>query len=523
MKRQSIQNTRSGLQNIVSYLQDTVVVSYNATHDAGQHVGLIAQRLPGLAWRASDAGDPGFKLTDIDPLTGEQKYPYRRFDDNGVPFTSNAAAYQVDPTDPNQRGNMGQALVMSAYNRQAIAPLWEVRTAKLQGDAGAVNAGLSEEERAAKAGLSAALDTAYANSHTQDASAKNKRIGSFMAVAMDMNSSGNITTSTITQNAAANTASGHNNGQGISFNWDDQSYQKKVGWVGDGSQSTDGFLVLDRDFNQSVDNGTELLSNPLVADPAKGLRSLATWDADGDGRITSADPIYYQLKVWQDFDQDGNNTHGLTVADATGGHTVIVQDETSFSGASVKELRTLAELGITAIDYANNRYEFADASQANGVGYRQIATVNLQAEQEGIRYTPVGAGIKIDTTNGPPQIVITQVQSEDAVFAGLTLSAQGETIGTAAAPLYEDGVPYAYNPLVNGAITLTPACPFRAFKNYSNKPAFHVTQGAEKLWKCQRRALRHSIIPILGTKRHEPLFQKRKSTSANDSSREVAA
>ncbi|MGH8435629.1 MAG: hypothetical protein ACRERX_14395, partial [Pseudomonas sp.] len=47
----------------------------------------------------------------------------------------------------------------------------------------------------------------------------------------------------------------------------------------------DGFLVLDRNFNGSVDNATELLSNPLVADPAKGLRSLAAFDANGDGRI----------------------------------------------------------------------------------------------------------------------------------------------------------------------------------------------------------------------------------------------
>jgi hypothetical protein len=423
---------RNGLQNIVNYLQSNVVDAYNSAHDASHQVGLIAQRMPGLAWRASDAGDPGFKLTDIDPLTGEQKYPYRRFDDNGVPFTSNAAAYQVDPTDPNQRGTMGQALVMSAYNRQAIAPLWEVRTAKMQGDAGAVNAGLSEEERAAKAGLSAALDTAYANSHTQDATAKNKRLGSFMAVAMDFNGDNRITTTTIAQDAALN------GGNGISFNWDDQSYQKKVGWVGDGSASTDGFLVLDRDFNQSVDDGTELLSNPLVADPAKGLRSLATWDADGDGRITAADPIFYQLKVWQDFNQDGRNTHSLNVIDPLTGLPLRAQDETSFNGISVKELRSLAELGITAIDYANNRYEYADATQPNGIGYREIATVNLQAEQEGVKYTPVGAGIKIATPNGAPQIVITQVQSEAAVFdhAAAAQNLETNTIKTVASYAY---------------------------------------------------------------------------------------
>jgi hypothetical protein len=28
--------------------------------------------------------------------------------------------------------------------------------------------------------------------------------------------------------------------------------------------------------------------------------------------------------------------------------------------------------------------------------------VNLEAEQDGVRYTPVGAGIKIETTDGPP-------------------------------------------------------------------------------------------------------------------------
>ena len=99
---------------------------------------------------------------DIDPLTGEQKYPYRRFDDSGVPFSSNRALYQVDLSDPEQRGGLNDAMLRAAYRRGAIAPLWEVQTAKLQGDAGVPDAGLSEEERAAKHGLGAALDTAYA-------------------------------------------------------------------------------------------------------------------------------------------------------------------------------------------------------------------------------------------------------------------------------------------------------------------------------------------------------------------------
>ncbi len=435
------ERARAGLQSTVDYLQTNVVDSYNATHSADQQVGLIAQRMPGLAWRASDAGDPGFKITEIDPLTGAQTYPYRRFDDSGVPFSSNPGAYQVDPTDPNQRGEFNQAMLMSAYNRQAIAPLWEVKTAKLQGEAGDANAGLTEEERAAKAGLSAALDTAYAASHSADANAQNKRVGSFMAVGLDLDGSNTISTQTLAQTATLN------NGTGLAFDWDGQGYQKRVGGV----NASDGVLVLDRDFNSSVDNGTELLSNPLVSDVAKGLRSLATWDTNGDGRIDAHDPLYQQLKVWQDFDADGNNTHVMNITDAAGVHSVLAQDESN----GVKELRSLAEQGITAIDFANNRYEFDSGLRKTGVASGQISyasaqTVTLEAEQEGVRYTPVGAGIQVEATDGSSVIQITQVHSEAAIYSTMALTTAGETIGTTEAPLFEDGVSNAWNPLTQG-------------------------------------------------------------------------
>ena len=88
--------------------------------------------------------------------------------------------------------------------------------------------------------------------------------------------------------------------------------------------------MLDRNFNQSADNATELLSNPLVADPAKGLRSLAAFDANADGRIDASDPVYAQLKVWQDLNQDGNNTQNLQF----GPYVEVAQDESG----GIKEL-----------------------------------------------------------------------------------------------------------------------------------------------------------------------------------------
>jgi hypothetical protein len=70
----------------------------------------------------------------------------------------------------------------------------------------------------------------------------------------------------------------------------------------------------------------------------------------------------------------------------------------------------------------------------------------LEASNEGVRYTPVGAGLRIDDSSGTTEILITQIQSEQAVYASLNqFTMQGETIGTAAARLYEDGVPYALN------------------------------------------------------------------------------
>ena len=131
---------------------------------------------------------------------------------------------------------------------------------------------------------------------------------------------------------------------------------------------------------------------------------------------------------------------------ASGVQRYQVQDESG----GVKELRSLAELGITAIDYGNGRYEMRSESGNGAVGYSSISSINLEAAQDGVRYTPVGAGIRIDSSDGTPLIVITQVQSEAAVLGGFALTTAGETIGTAQAPLYEDGEIGAYNPDTQG-------------------------------------------------------------------------
>jgi len=91
----------------------------------------------------------GYRYTDIDPLSGEEKHPTLRFDTSGNP-------YNATPGSPESYQSIVEGMVYSALGRGAIAPLWEVQTAKKQTDAGDPKAGLTEEERAGRDGQLAA-------------------------------------------------------------------------------------------------------------------------------------------------------------------------------------------------------------------------------------------------------------------------------------------------------------------------------------------------------------------------------
>jgi hypothetical protein len=71
-------------------------------------IGIVPQRTPSITWREQRQDDQGYAIVDIDPVTGQQRYPYLRFDDNGVPFSSNPAAWQPDPRDPGIRVRFDQ-------------------------------------------------------------------------------------------------------------------------------------------------------------------------------------------------------------------------------------------------------------------------------------------------------------------------------------------------------------------------------------------------------------------------------
>ncbi len=74
------------------------------------------------------------------------------------------------------------------------------------------------------------------------------------------------------------------------------------------------WLALDRDGNGRIDDGGELFGSMTVIEGGRrapnGFAALRELDADGDGRITPADPGFSRLLVWSDRDGDRRSTPG---------------------------------------------------------------------------------------------------------------------------------------------------------------------------------------------------------------------
>ena len=105
---------------------------------------------------------------------------------------------------------------------------------------------------------------------------------------------------------------------GIHFDHDGNRFAEMTGWAG----ADDGLLVLDRNGNGTIDDGSELFGDKtLLSDgtyAANGFAALAELDTNQDSIINDLDAAFSQLRVWKDSNSDGVVSEGelLTLAEA---------------------------------------------------------------------------------------------------------------------------------------------------------------------------------------------------------------
>ena len=373
-------NSDNGGNGAVSALNNLLTV-LESTFKSSDGLGLIAQRLPSLYFRASESGS-SFSLSYKDAITG-QTYQ-RLFDaqgkftmeltDRNNPFTPFNPFNAITINHPDFGKGLAQQFVEAAYNSGAIAPQWMVKTVDAQASRGQdvpiyvdttyydddgnqrtyqvyqgtkhigfprdPYAGFTTLQRAAALGQLLPTDPGDALHAPLNAQQ------SARPIALDLDGNEGIS---VTKRAE---------GGGVLADVDGDGFAEESDWI----NPRDGILAIDRNGDGKISGGSEIFNDSRVDMSKRGLHALDELEANGDGKITADDFAYSELKVWQDINHDGQ--------------------------AQDFEVSSLTKLGITAIEINSGTFTM------NGQ-VRTIQNVALQADSAGIITQSLGNSLLV--------------------------------------------------------------------------------------------------------------------------------
>lgn len=95
----------------------------------------------------------------------------------------------------------------------------------------------------------------------------------------------------------------------VYFDHDGDGIRTATGWIA----PDDGLLVLDRNNNGIIDDGSELFGDNTTLRSGSvardGFAALAEQDSNQDGVVDRDDAGWNQLRIWRDLNQDGESQH----------------------------------------------------------------------------------------------------------------------------------------------------------------------------------------------------------------------